>query len=133
MGAFEYFQLAEALDAEPLWVINNGISHTYSVPAENIWPLVQVLPTPPLVPATTLSTSVFTCAAVAVSFEIHYFFCHVSAVVACPAGGPAELHKVCMLCSCSRHVQYSEYQAVGLNANIESHVGLALTSILITR
>nr|QOL01194.1 putative extracellular protein TR9_006 [Trebouxia lynnae] len=41
MGAFEYFQLAEALDAEPLWVINNGISHTYSVPAEQIWPLVQ--------------------------------------------------------------------------------------------
>lgn len=47
MGAFEYFQLAEALGAEPLWVINNGISHTYSVPAENIWPLVQV---PPLTP-----------------------------------------------------------------------------------
>ena len=46
MGAFEYFQLAEALGAEPLWVINNGISHTYSVPAENIWPLVQVPPPP---------------------------------------------------------------------------------------
>ena len=43
LGAFEYFQLAEALDAEPLWVINNGISHVYSVPAEQIWPLVQVL------------------------------------------------------------------------------------------
>ncbi|KAL3133328.1 aspartate-semialdehyde dehydrogenase-like protein, variant 2 [Trebouxia sp. C0009 RCD-2024] len=41
LGVFEYFQLAEALDAEPVWVINNGISHTYSVPAENIWPLVQ--------------------------------------------------------------------------------------------
>lgn len=43
LGAFEYFQLAEELNAEPLWVINNGISHTYSVPAEQIWPLVQVV------------------------------------------------------------------------------------------
>ena len=42
LGVFEYFQLAEELGAEPLWVINNGISHTYSVPAEQIWPLVQV-------------------------------------------------------------------------------------------
>lgn len=48
LGVFEYFQLAEALDAEPVWVINNGISHTYSVPAENIWPLVQVPPFPAL-------------------------------------------------------------------------------------
>ena len=43
LGAFEYFQLAEELNAEPVWVINNGISHTYSVPADQIWPLVQVL------------------------------------------------------------------------------------------
>lgn len=48
LGVFEYFQLAEALDAEPVWVINNGISHTYSVPAENIWPLVQVPPSLPI-------------------------------------------------------------------------------------
>ncbi|KAL0055122.1 hypothetical protein WJX82_007357 [Trebouxia sp. C0006] len=41
LGAFEYFQLAEELSAEPVWVINNGISHTYSVPADQIWPLVQ--------------------------------------------------------------------------------------------
>lgn len=47
LGAFEYFQLAEELDAEPMWVINNGISHTYSVPANQIWPLVQVLCTIP--------------------------------------------------------------------------------------
>lgn len=44
LGAFEYFQLAEELSAEPVWVINNGISHTYSVPADQIWPLVQVTP-----------------------------------------------------------------------------------------
>ena len=56
MGAFEYFQLAEALGAEPLWVINNGISHTYSVPAENIWPLVQVLP-PTLPPPNPFGTT----------------------------------------------------------------------------
>ena len=42
MGVFEYFQLAEALEAEPLWVINNGIAHEDSVPAARIWPLVQV-------------------------------------------------------------------------------------------
>ena len=47
LGAFEYFQLAEELNAEPVWVINNGISHTYSVPADQIWPLVQVLGTIP--------------------------------------------------------------------------------------
>ncbi len=42
MGVFEYFQLAEALDAEPVWVINNGIAHEDSIPAAQIWPLVQV-------------------------------------------------------------------------------------------
>ena len=42
MGVFEYFQLAEALDAEPVWVINNGIAHEDSIPAAHIWPLVQV-------------------------------------------------------------------------------------------
>ena len=44
MGVFEYFQLAEALDAEPVWVINNGIAHEDSIPAAQIWPLVQVAP-----------------------------------------------------------------------------------------
>lgn len=47
LGTFEYFQLAEELNAEPVWVINNGISHTYSLPADQIWPLVQVLGTIP--------------------------------------------------------------------------------------
>ena len=42
MGVFEYFQLAEAVGAEPVWVINNGIAHEDSVPAAQIWPLVQV-------------------------------------------------------------------------------------------
>ncbi|DBA87466.1 TPA: aspartate-semialdehyde dehydrogenase-like protein [Trebouxia sp. C0004] len=41
MGVFEYFQLAEALDAEPVWVINNGIAHEDSIPAAHIWPFVQ--------------------------------------------------------------------------------------------
>ena len=47
MGVFEYFQLAEALNAEPVWVINNGIAHEDSIPAAHIWPLVQVRPPPP--------------------------------------------------------------------------------------
>ena len=42
MGVFEYFQLAEALKAEAVWVINNGIAHEDSIPAAHIWPLVQV-------------------------------------------------------------------------------------------
>ena len=38
MGVFEYFQLAEALNAEPVWVINNGIAHEDSIPAAHIRP-----------------------------------------------------------------------------------------------
>lgn len=51
MGVFEYFQLAEALEAEPVWVINNGIAHEDQVPAAHIWPLVQVTPSPPVFPS----------------------------------------------------------------------------------
>ncbi|KFM27338.1 Alpha-L-arabinofuranosidase 1 [Auxenochlorella protothecoides] len=41
LGLFEYMQLAEALDTEPVWVINNGVAHADSVPASDIWPYVQ--------------------------------------------------------------------------------------------
>ena len=57
MGVFEYFQLAEALEAEPVWVINNGIAHEDQVPAAHIWPLVQVYPPPPTPPRVRPSLS----------------------------------------------------------------------------
>ena len=41
MGLFEYMQLAEELGAEPVWVVNNGVSHQESVPAGRIQPWVQ--------------------------------------------------------------------------------------------
>ena len=41
LGLFEYMQLAEELGAEPVWVVNNGVSHTESVPAGLIQPWVQ--------------------------------------------------------------------------------------------
>ena len=84
MGAFEYFQLAEALGAEPLWVINNGISHTYSVPAENIWPLVQVLLATPVTTTTTLSTAMFTVLACnVVCYSVHFLPCLSSGGLIC--------------------------------------------------
>jgi alpha-L-arabinofuranosidase len=41
LGLFEYMQLAEDLGAEPVWVVNNGISHEESVPAGHIQSWVQ--------------------------------------------------------------------------------------------
>ena len=41
LGLFEYMQLAEDLGAEPVWVINNGVSHEESVPAGHIESWVQ--------------------------------------------------------------------------------------------
>ena len=41
LGLFEYMQLAEELGAEPVWVVNNGLSHSESVPAGRIQPWVQ--------------------------------------------------------------------------------------------
>ena len=41
MGLFEYMQLAEDLGAEPVWVVNNGVSHEESVPAGHIQSWVQ--------------------------------------------------------------------------------------------
>ncbi|KAK2080720.1 hypothetical protein QBZ16_000574 [Prototheca wickerhamii] len=39
LGLYEYMQLAEELDTEPVWVINNGVAHADSVPAADLWPL----------------------------------------------------------------------------------------------
>ncbi len=46
LGLFEYMLLAEELDAEPIWVINNGISHIEDIPTSQIGPWVQVTPCP---------------------------------------------------------------------------------------
>ena len=43
---FEYMLLAEELDAEPIWVINNGISHMQDTPTSQVGPWVQVTPHP---------------------------------------------------------------------------------------
>lgn len=43
LGLYEYMQLAEAVGAEPVWVINNGVAHADSVPTSDIQPWVQVL------------------------------------------------------------------------------------------
>ncbi|KAL3841122.1 hypothetical protein ACJIZ3_025713 [Penstemon smallii] len=41
LGHFEFFQLAEDLGAVPVWVFNNGISHTDQVDTSVILPFVQ--------------------------------------------------------------------------------------------
>ncbi|KAL4424426.1 hypothetical protein ABPG77_006364 [Micractinium sp. CCAP 211/92] len=41
LGLFEYMMLAEELGAEPVWVINNGVAHSDSVHAADVWPMVQ--------------------------------------------------------------------------------------------
>jgi len=41
LGIFEYFQLVEELKAEPVWVINNGVSHDESITGKEITPWVQ--------------------------------------------------------------------------------------------
>ena len=42
LGLYEYMQLAEALHAEPVLVVNNGISHREAVPPEQVGPYLQV-------------------------------------------------------------------------------------------
>lgn len=37
LGLFEYMQLAEELDAEPIWVINNGVAHGDSASGCCVW------------------------------------------------------------------------------------------------
>lgn len=41
LGYFEFLQLAEDLDATPVWVINSGISHNDQVDSSSILPFVQ--------------------------------------------------------------------------------------------
>ncbi len=41
MGLYEYMLLVEELGSEPIWVLNNGLSHEESVPTVQIAPLVQ--------------------------------------------------------------------------------------------
>ncbi|GLJ39663.1 hypothetical protein SUGI_0810840 [Cryptomeria japonica] len=41
LGYYEFLQLAEDLNALPIWVFNNGISHTDEVSTETIDPFVQ--------------------------------------------------------------------------------------------
>ena len=41
LGLFEYMLLAEELQAEPVYVINNGVSHQESVPVSEIRPYIQ--------------------------------------------------------------------------------------------
>ncbi|XP_012839571.1 PREDICTED: alpha-L-arabinofuranosidase 1-like isoform X1 [Erythranthe guttata] len=41
LGHFEFLQLAEDLEAEPIWVFNNGVSHNDEVDTSSIQPFVQ--------------------------------------------------------------------------------------------
>lgn len=41
LGMFEYLLLAEELDAAPVWVANNGVSHQESIAVQDIGPWVQ--------------------------------------------------------------------------------------------
>ncbi|KAK8705385.1 hypothetical protein V6N13_048988 [Hibiscus sabdariffa] len=41
LGYFEFLQLAEDLDAVPIWVFNNGISHNDQVDTSSVLPFVQ--------------------------------------------------------------------------------------------
>ncbi|KAI5317002.1 hypothetical protein L3X38_036709 [Prunus dulcis] len=44
IGYFEFLQLAEDLGTLPIWVFNNGISHTDQVDTSSVLPFVQILP-----------------------------------------------------------------------------------------
>ena len=43
LGLFEYMLLAEVLEADPVWVVNAGISHQEDTPTSQMGPWVQVL------------------------------------------------------------------------------------------
>ena len=43
LGLFEYMLLAEVLEADPVWVVNAGISHQEDTPTSQIGPWVQVI------------------------------------------------------------------------------------------
>lgn len=42
LGLYEYMLLAEELGAEPVWVVNNGVSHREDIATADIGPWVQV-------------------------------------------------------------------------------------------
>ncbi|EIE26157.1 glycoside hydrolase, partial [Coccomyxa subellipsoidea C-169] len=41
LGLYEYMLLAEELGAEPVWVVNNGISHREGIPTAQIGPWIE--------------------------------------------------------------------------------------------
>ena len=41
LGLYEYMLLNEELGTEPIWVLNNGLSHLESVPTSKIQGMVQ--------------------------------------------------------------------------------------------
>ena len=41
LGLYEYMLLSEELGTEPIWVLNNGLSHQESVPTARIQGMVQ--------------------------------------------------------------------------------------------
>lgn len=41
LGLYEYMLLANELDAEPIYVVNNGISHQQSVPPDQLQPFID--------------------------------------------------------------------------------------------
>ncbi|GAQ87827.1 alpha-L-arabinofuranosidase [Klebsormidium nitens] len=41
LGLFEYLQLAEDIDAAPVWVFNNGLSHTSELDTKTIGPFIK--------------------------------------------------------------------------------------------
>ena len=41
LGLYEYMQLCEELKTEPIWVINNGISHQESLPTAQVLPWIN--------------------------------------------------------------------------------------------
>jgi alpha-N-arabinofuranosidase len=42
LGLFEYLQLAEDIDSVPIWVFNNGLSHTTEVDTKTLGPFIKV-------------------------------------------------------------------------------------------
>ena len=41
MGLYEYMLLADELGAEPIYVVNNGISHQQSTPLDQLGPFLE--------------------------------------------------------------------------------------------
>ncbi len=41
LGLFEYMQLCDELEVEPIWVINNGVSHQEAIATSDIMPWIN--------------------------------------------------------------------------------------------